>query len=264
MAKCQSVTCGNNCQCSACQNNGCGSCNGCGNWNTCGGCGSCGNWGWGCGGWNGCGGCNNCGSCGGCNNGCWGGCGWNCDQSDWPTTSPMAPGGLLVPRIVASGRVLQRNVSLELCVTDLPECAEGPYNLVSISACGNSDWELLPGSGKQRVMRVTIPVMVTLRDRCGAVYSVHSSITVDVPIRVGLPGQDPCRGMVEVLPGLRLNGPAGCCCGPVCSEDECFDICIDVLVDVYVTRWEPSGDSITAPCRPDLPLTLPMSWPSCR
>ncbi len=259
---CQTINCGNGCQCSNCQN----------------GCTPCGNWGCGwnqCGcGWNDCGACgwNQCGwnQCGGCGN--WG-CGWNqcgtCPDSNWPTTDPLAPGGLLVPRIIASGRALQRCVQVELCVTDLPECAEAPYTLLSVAACGNSDWELLPGAGKNRVMRVTIPVMVQLRDRCGQSFIAHSSITVDVPIKAGLAGDDPCRGTVTVLPGVRLNQRCACenscacncsCgCAPVCSEDACFDVYIDVVVDVYVTRWEPSGESITAPCRPDLPLTLPVT-----
>ncbi len=270
---CQTNTCGTGCQCGNCQNgcNNCGwaNCSGCGNW----GCGwnNCGNWNcgwnncgnWNCG-WNNCGGWNSCGTCG--------------DSGNWPSTDPMAPGGLLVPRITASGRTMQRCVQVELCVTDLPDCAEAPYTLTSLAACGNSDWELMPGSGKHRVMRVTIPVMAQLRDSCGRSFMVHSSITVDVPIRVGLPGQDPCRGTVTVLPALRLNQRCACenscgcgnncgcntgcgnsCCTPACSDNACFDVFIDVVVDVYVTRWEPSGESITAPCRSDLPLNLPVS-----
>ncbi|MBQ8200893.1 MAG: hypothetical protein IJZ74_03895 [Clostridia bacterium] len=165
---------------------------------------------------------------------------------------------MLVPRIVASGRAWLRNAEIELCVEDLPDCAEAPFALLNINACGSSDWEFLTTGGRRRIIRVTIPVTARIRDCNGCVHTVHSSVTVDVPIRMGMPRQNPCHGgSVTVLPTIRLV------CAPVCSDDNCFTVRLDVLVDVYVTRWEPSSDGITVPCRPDLPLNLPLNFPSC-
>lgn len=164
---------------------------------------------------------------------------------------------MLVPRIVASGRATLRANDLTLCVQDIPEEAETPFSLLCVTASGPSDWEFLSIDRYRATLRVTIPLTVRIRDCAGCVFSAHSSITVDVPVRITIPQRHPGRTHVEVLPSVRLL------CVDGCSDDGCFTVSLAVLVDVYVTRWEFSSDGVTVPCRPDLPLTLPPSFPRC-
>ena len=251
-----------------CCGNSCGSCNGCssGAWNGCGcrngctsgcanGCNACQN---GCGagtGWNSCGG--SCGSCNGWNswNGC-GGCGScsaNCSCL-WPDVPALQSGGILTPRIIGSGRLCQRVNNLTLCVQDIPECAKTPYALVSVTASGPVDWEFISQERWRAVLRVVIPLTAVIRDCAGCTFTCHSSITVEVPVRITIPTVDLGRAQVTVQPGCRLL------CVEGCSEDGCFNVSLAVLVDVYVARWEAGNASDPIPCRPDLPLTLPAGF----
>lgn len=164
---------------------------------------------------------------------------------------------MLAPRIVASGRARLRANDLTLCVQDLPDTAEPPFALIAVNASGPSDWEFLSISRFCATLRVTIPLTVRVRDCAGCVFCAHSSITVDVPVRISIPQRNPGRAHVEVMPSVRLL------CVEGCSEDGCFTVSLALLVDVYVIRWEPSGDGITVPCRPDLPLNLPPHFHRC-
>lgn len=228
--------------CNACQN-GCSACTG---WNSCaGGC-SCN----GCNTWNGCG-CSSCGGCGGCS-----GCSANCSCL-WPDVPALQSGGVLTPRIIGSGRLCQRVNNLTLCVQDIPECAKAPYALVGVSASGPVDWEFISQERWRAVLRVTIPLTAIIRDCAGCTFTGHSSITVEVPVRITIPTVDLGRAQVTVQPGVRLL------CVEGCSEDGCFTVSLAVLVDVYVARWEASANGDPIPCRPDLPLTLPASFHHC-
>jgi len=250
--------CGSGCGCGNSCGNGCGCSGGCAN--------GCTN---GCGCLNGCsGGCaNGCtGSCtGSC--GCHGGCGCTWDSGSscgcggcgcyWPDVPALASGGMLMSRIVATGRACVRANDVTLCVQDIPECAQPPYALVGLTASGPTDWEFLNIERWRAVLRVTIPLTVQIKDCAGCIYSGHSSVTVDVPVNITIPQRHPGRMHVQVMPSIRLL------CVDGCSEDGCFTVSVAVLVDVYVVRWEPSSDGITVPCRPDLPLTLPPSFHRC-
>ena len=259
MTKCNSVTltsgcgwyddwsCGCSTGCGSCQN-GCGS--GCQN-----GCGACQNGcSTGCGSWqNGCGSSCGCGWNSGWNANGWNSCGSSC-ACLWPDVPSLQNGGVLIPRIIGTGRLCQRASDLTLCVQDIPECATAPYALVSVSASGPVDWEFVSVERWHAMLRVIIPLTVTIRDCSGCIHTCHSSITVEVPVRISIPTTDLGRAHVTVQPGVRLLCVSGC------SEDGCFTVSLAVLVDVYVARWEPSSDGTTIPCRPDLPLTLPPSF----
>lgn len=241
--------CASGCGCQ----NGCGACqNGCSastGWNSCsGGCGSCG----GCSGWNTWGGrIGGCGSCGGCSS-----CSANCSCL-WPDVPALQSGGVLTPRIIGSGRLCQRVNNLTLCLQDIPECARTPYALSGVTASGPVDWEFIFQERWRAVLRVTIPLTAVIRDCGGCNYTCHSSITVEVPVRITIPTVDLGRAQVTVQPGCRLL------CMDGCSEDGCFTVSLAVLVDVYVARWEVGSPSDPIPCRPDLPLTLPASFHNC-
>ena len=164
---------------------------------------------------------------------------------------------MLVPRIIGSGRLCQRVSDLTLCVQDIPDCAKTPFALVCVSASGPSDWEFISIERWRAVLRVTIPLTATIRDCAGCTFTGHSSITVDVPVRITIPQADLGRALVTVMPTVRLQCTSGC------SEDGCFSVTLSILVDAYVARWELSSDGVTVPCRPDLPLTLPASFHRC-
>lgn len=241
------------------RNCGCGSCGGCGTWNDC----------WqGCGCSGGCGSCSpcsanvcGCGQCSGCNacSGCgsWGSCNAcsNCNAcGSWPLTPPPAPGSMIVPRVIASGRALQRCVEASFCAEDLPDCAVAPYTLLGVAACHATGWDFVTGNDQSCVtVLVTLRLQLQLRDANCCLYTAHSTITVEVPLCSSFPRYEHRRTHVFIQPNVRLT------CAPVCSDTECFDVTLDVVVDVYLVRWEPSADGITVPCRPDLPLNLPAS-----
>lgn len=260
---CCSGSCQQSCGCNGICANGCGSIGGCQN-----GCGACQNGcsnGCGCSicqqavnaAWGGCS-CNGCGfSC--CHNGssCYGGNSCTCCSSWWPDAPALPSGGFLVNRVVASGRACQRASDISLCVQDLPECAQPPFALVSVIANGPVDWEFIAIERRRALLRVTIPLTAQVKDCAGCIYTGHSSVTVELPVHVSIPQSDLGRTRVEVSPGVRLLCVSGC------SEDGCFTATLAVLVDVYISRWELSSDGVTVPCRPDLPLTLPPSFP-CR
>lgn len=156
-----------------------------------------------------------------------------------------------MPRVVASGRAWLRNTDVTLCAEDLPDCARPPFTLICAAASGPSSWEFAESDRGRTILRVTIPLVMQVRDCSGMVFCAHASITADVPLRTPFPTGGMHGAHVFIDPSVALA------CSPVSCDDACFDCTLDVLVDVYLVRWEPSGDGLTIPCRPDLPLNLP-------
>lgn len=156
---------------------------------------------------------------------------------------PPTQKGVLLPRILASGREWQRRACVALYVGGLPEDANGRLQLVGVTACGDADWEIAPyqeprpcgcrGCRPSRpapcLLRVNIPVVCQVQAECW-------------------------RNQMMVLPCVRLiDGGA-----PVCADDcrpPVFDCTIELLVEAYMTRWEACGTP--APTCPDLPLFPP-------
>lgn len=236
---CTSSGCANGCSAGGCAN-GCGT-NGCVN-----GCGA-----------NACvNGCSTgCGTCqGGWDHAC---CSWDACACLWPDAPALQSGGVLMPRIIGSGRLCQRVRDLTLCVQDIPDAAVAPYALHSVSASGPVDWEFIAVERHRAILRAIIPLTAVIRDCNGCFFTGHSSVTVEVPVHITIPTADLGRAHVALQPGVRML------CAAKCSEDGCFTVSLAVLVDVYVARWEASADGTTIPCRPDLPLTLPPSYHDC-
>ncbi len=145
------------------------------------------------------------------------------------------PLGYLLPRIVGVGRIWQRHLSTTLCVEDLPDCAEGCFTLVSVSACDQATWDILPGeSGRPNLVRLTIPLTLQVRDGSCTLRTGHAAITLEVPIRLHCPSQDMWRGTLLIVPCVRLVS------APCPSADACFDVVLEVMADVYMVRWGPS------------------------
>jgi len=151
--------------------------------------------------------------------------------------------GILLPKIIASGREWQRRCCVKLQVEDLPRCAKPPLALCSVSPCGEPTWEPL-GGGRSLRFRVRIPLLCQVRDACGCLHSGRAAISVEVCLTPACPVAECWRSNLMVLPCVRLV------CAE-CSQDCCFTAQLEVLVEAYVLRWEPC--STGRPCKPRCP-----------
>ena len=241
MSNCNSLSCGRHGSWVSCGSNwGCGSrsFNACNNCNTCGcvasdGTPACnpwapwGNWAGdytcGCGRYSNCG-CNSCGAvaadstCDGCS---------SCGQCSigWSNT---ANSGYLIPRYRSIGRTFQRRITQTLCVNDVPDSAESPLTLVSVTVSGQAAWEQI-SECRQQLLRVTVPVAVQIRDCAGRCRTGHSTVTLTIPL-CGCAQQDLWRGQLYVAPCIRLAAPV-----PQ-SEDGCFEATLEVQAECYLVR----------------------------
>ena len=249
MSNCNSLSCTRRGSWWGCGNNSCG-CNHCSGCNTCGcvasdGTPACNPWApWGrvagdfscacsrCGRWGCNGSCGTCGSIAGdtacsvcgscpCTCGSWNGCGQcGCTGST----------GSLTPRFVSIGRTFQRRITQTLCVDDIPDCAESPLTLVSVTVSGQATWEQL-SECRQQLLRVTVPVSVQVRDCSGRCRTGHSTVTLTIPL-CGCACQDLWRGQLYVAPCIRLAAPV------TENEDGCFDATLEVQAEVFLVRMQ--------------------------
>ena len=160
--------------------------------------------------------------------------------------------GILLPKIIASGREWQRRCCVELRVEDLPRCAKPPFALCSVSPCGEVSWEPLPGSRPLR-FRVKVPLICQVRDACGCLHSGLAAISAEVCLTPCCPLPECWRANLTVLPCVRLV------CAE-CSQDCCFTAQLEVLVEAYLLRWEPCPTDV--PCKPRCP-ELPLYPQPC-
>lgn len=192
-------------------------------------------------------GCNRCNTCGR-----WGGCGCSgvglvasdascsicgnnpctCNQCGtwWNQGCEYAGGnsGYLVPRYVSIGRAFQRRITQTLCVDDIPDCAEAPLTLVSVTVSGQASWEQI-SECRQTLLRVTVPVSVQVRDCSGRCRTGHATVVLTIPL-CGCNCQDLWRGQLYVAPCIRLAAPV------TENEDGCFDATLEVQAEVYLVR----------------------------
>ena len=193
---------------------GCGRCNTCSNW----GCGTCGSVATD----TTCSSCSACASCSICGNSpctC-GGCAWG----------NTASSGYLVPRYQSIGRTFQRRITQTLCADDIPDCAEAPLTLVSVTVSGQAAWEQI-SECRQQLLRVTVPVTLQIRDCAGRCRTGHSTVTLTIPL-CGCTCQDLWRGQLYVAPCIRLAAPV------TENEDGCFDATLEVQAEVYLVRLQ--------------------------
>ncbi|MBE5810268.1 MAG: hypothetical protein E7318_04950 [Clostridiales bacterium] len=221
--------CGNSCGCSTgcVLSDGTPACNPWAPWNSasssCGRCGNCNQWG--CGSWNSCGNCGaiaadaSCSICGNSPCTC-GGCAWG----------NTASSGYLVPRYQSIGRTFQRRITQTLCADDVPDCAERPLTLVSVSVSGQAAWEQI-SECRQQLLRVTVPVTLQIRDCAGRCRTGHATVTLTIPL-CGCANQDLWRGQLYVAPCIRLAAPV------TENEDGCFDATLEVQAEVYLVRLQ--------------------------
>ena len=90
---------------------------------------------------------------------------------------PPTQKGVLLPRILASGREWQRRACVALYVGGLPEDANGRLRLVGVTACGDADWEIAPYQEPHpcgcRGCRPSRPAPCLLRVNIPVVCQVH-------------------------------------------------------------------------------------------
>ena len=150
--------------------------------------------------------CNGCDTCGGC------------------SSCACGSSGYLVSRAVSIGRTFQRRITQTLCVEDLPDIAQPPFTLVSVAVSGQAMWEQL-AECQQRLLRVTVPVVVQVRDCNGRCRTGHSTVTLTIPL-CACSAQD-WQGQLYVAPCIRLAAPVTEC------EDACFEATLEVKAEVY-------------------------------
>lgn len=219
---------------------GCGSCGRVAGDSTCNSCG----WNrWGCGSCGSVAGDSTCSSCG-CNQWGCGSCGsiagdstcssCGCVAGDSTCGSCGCTGadaGCLVPRLFSIGRTFQRRITQTLCVDDIPDCAESPLTLVSVTVSGQASWEQI-SECRQQLLRVTVPVSVQIRDCSGRCRTGHSTVTLTIPLCRQCPPQDFWRGQLYVAPCIRLAAPV------TENEDGCFDATLEVQAEVFHVRMQ--------------------------
>lgn len=155
------------------------------------------------------------------------GCGWWGQCGDWSNTSAAC----LTPRFVSIGRTFQRRITQTLCVDDIPDCAESPLTLVSVTVSGQATWEQI-SECRQQLLRVTVPVAVQVRDCSGRCRTGHSTVTLTIPLCTGCAQQDLWRGQLYVAPCIRLAAPV------TENDDGCFDATLEVQAEVFLVRMQ--------------------------
>lgn len=171
----------------------------------------------------------------------------SCPMCCQPTPKPAACHGILLPKIIASGREWLRRMCVHLEVEGLPACAQPPFTLVCVSPCGEPAWEPVP-DGRPLHFHVCIPLICQVRDACGCLHCGKACISANICLSAACPLPECWRSSMLVLPCVRLV----CACA---SQDTCFDAQLEVMLEAYLLRWEPCMSS--QPCKPrcpDLPL----------
>ena len=172
--------------------------------------------------------CSHC-ACRGCST-CDGSCGCNACDSGCGDCSGVTQ-GYLVPRITSIGRTFQRRITQTLCPQDLPETAEAPLTLVSVTVSGQASWEQI-SECRQQLLRVTVPVALQIRDCAGRCRTAHSTVMLTIPLCRHCPAQELWRGQLYVAPCIRLAAPV------TENEDGCFDATLEVQAEVYLVRMQ--------------------------
>lgn len=172
--------------------------------------------------------------------------------------------GVLLPRILASGREWQRRACVSLYVGGLPADTRGSLRLIAVSACGEADWSIAPCQApcdcrncrcrpSPCLLRVNIPVACQVRNECGAVLRGESLLTTDVALPLRCSQAECWRNQMMVLPCVRLIDGGAPVCADTCSVPV-FECTLELLVEAYMTRWEAYG---SVPACPELPLFPP-------
>ena len=157
--------------------------------------------------------------------------------------------GVLLPRVIASGREWLRRQGMQLCVEGLPECAEGPFTLMSVWVVGEATWVQEPDvSRRMMCLRVKIPLLCQVRDSHGCMHCARAWVEVDASVHLSGSLAECWRSQMLVHPCVRLV------CPPCTSCDGCFDVQLEILVECWMVHWECCPAMPQKPECPPLPL----------
>lgn len=154
---------------------------------------------------------------------------------------PSCSSSFLVQRILGTGKV-QRSCRYPLPLDTIPCGAEPPFTLQSVCVHGNPCWQKLPCNRYGAIrLQVTVPLLVTLCDKCGRVFHLPSSLTEEMYLHTQCCEQDAWHTTVSVAAYVRL------CNGCSCCSCEC-EPTLDVMIEGYLTEPYVMGASCPVPC----------------
>ena len=164
--------------------------------------------------------------------------------------SAFPPQGLLLPRILASGREWLRRACICLEICGLPDNVTPPLTLLQVrQSCDPPQWHILPESAQHQLcLHLCLPVDCLVQDACGGCFTGHSTVELDASMRLCFPACECWRHCLMVLPCIRLVHCAAQSCTP------CFQAELEILVELYMVRWEPCLSAAPKPVCPALPL----------
>lgn len=155
-----------------------------------------------------------------------------------------AAGPFLMQRILASGKLHIRCRSYPLPF-DSPCAARPSLTLLSVAENGPPRWEEKPcREPGGMLLRVTLPLIVCLRDACGNRFTAASEVCEEVRLQRHCPAEEAWRGTFFVQGAARLCR-AECGCGK--------DVPLEICIEAYLV----SPCALGAPCPPPCPPQKP-------
>ena len=177
----------------------------------------------------------------------------NPPPAPWPAPCPdrgwaegcasLPPGGFLMQRILASGRMHRRRQCYPLCLEEVPPEARPPYAVVDAMACGMPGWTEVNCPERGAILlQVTVPLALRLRDGGGCVFQARSTLRECLKLRLACPEAECWRGQIFVQAAVRL-------CGGACpAEHGQCETPLEVLLEGWMLSPCTMGRPQPAPC----------------
>ena len=163
-------------------------------------------------------------------------------KNPYPVCRPCGS-QFLVQKVVGAGQLRQRCRSYPLCF-EIPCAAQEPVCVTDAQLCGEPQWEEIPcPECGTKLLKVTLPLRLRLRDACGHCFNTDSALTEEVRIRFY--ESDCLSGQTFMQAQVRFCGNS-CACTP----GNCVPL--TVSIDAYRTTFCPVG-SMRPPCPPPKP-----------
>ena len=165
-------------------------------------------------------------------------------RPDFPC-APQPPGGFLMQRILAFGRLHHPRQCYSLRLAGLPCQALAPFTVTDAAVCAPPRWEEMPCRERGALLlRVTVPLTVRVQDGSGCVFTAESALEEQMRLRMYCPDSECWRGQIFVQAAVRLCGRCAGCCGETC------DVPLEVMMEGYVLASCAMGRQ-EPPCCPD-------------
>ena len=163
---------------------------------------------------------------------------------------PACAPGVLLPRIICSGRDWVRCQSTCLCVEGIDPCAPMPFSLVEVTA----GQPLISREGNCCLL--TVPLQCRITDSKGCVHMGKAQTVITVRLQHNCPESEWWR--YQCLANVCVRQV----CRPPCSQDHHFQTQLEILAEVWLVKWEAvNGYSPNKEVCPNLPLyPQPCCW----